>query len=296
MPIRDRTPLESFGPALALVAVVAMTWLLAAWSLATAATVERLSSVEVVGTAFRVELTGGRVISGRELAGATLSLVPPGETEPQQVRIDAAVVDPLDPQHETLLYRMQAIDETGAATEVCDPDARGERWAFPVKGQWDSEGRHISDTGFTLTCSGGAQGKCVRFGYKPWRSLPDGRSLAAFHQACVHMVRANYCGDRGTTRDGMPIDVYDSAGVLERDSSTASDELHFEAAWGTAGAICVAHTRVPANVTLEQLVSECPRLAGRVGDTACTEDVARAADPAALVFNRSPGRAAPGEP
>jgi hypothetical protein len=292
--IRNRLPLESLGASLALAVLVATAWSLAAWSLARAANVERLGAVDVVGTALRVELQGGRVVSGEQLAGATLSLVLPGGAEPRQVRIDEVVVDPLDPGHETLLYRMRALDpDSGVAVEICEPDARGERWAFPVKGQWDGEGRFISDAGFTLTCSGGAQGKCVRFGYKPWRTLPDGRSLASFHQACVHMVRANYCGDRGTTRDGMPIDVYDSAGILERDRSDAATAMRFEAAWGPDGAICVAHTRVP-DVSLEQLTRECPRLVGRVGETECTEAVARASGSAALLFNGSPRRDAPG--
>jgi hypothetical protein len=296
MPPHRRPPLESNGAALALALVVASAWSLAAWSLAGASAPERLAAVDVVGTAFRIELTGGRVLSAEQLAGSTLSLVPPGETEPRQVRIDQVVVDPLDPQRETLLYRMHLVDvETGDTTEICEPDQRGERWAFPVKGQWDDEGRFISDRGFTLTCASGAQGKCVRFGYKPWRTLPDRRSLAAYHQACVHMVRANYCGDRGTTRDGMPIDVYDDAGILERDRSSASDGMQFEAAWGTDGALCVAHTRVPDHVSLEALATECPRLSGRLGETACTESVARAAGPAAaLLYNRSPERGAPG--
>ena len=28
-----------------------------------------------------------------------------------------------------------------------------------------------------LTCTGGAEGKCVRFGYRPWETLPDGTPM-----------------------------------------------------------------------------------------------------------------------
>ena len=47
----------------------------------------------------------------------------------------------------------------------------------------------MSDEGFTLTCATGAQGKCVRFGYKPWKTLSNGVVLADYHQACVRLVR-----------------------------------------------------------------------------------------------------------
>jgi hypothetical protein len=260
------------------------------------AQLERLGSVEVVGTSFRVHLANGRTLAGEELVGAILSVVVPGGASPQRVRIEEIVTDPRDPLHETLLYRMSALDpDTGAATELCEPDAQGERWAFPVTGQWDGEGRFISGHGFTLTCAGGAQGKCVRFGYKPWRQLPDGRSLAPFHQACVHMVRANYCGDLGTTRDGMPIDVYDRAGILAPDASSESRAMRFEAAWTPDGAVCVAHTRVPQELSLEQLGTGCARLSGRLGDARCSEALARATEPDALIFNRSL-RSAPAGP
>ena len=126
MLLYKRLPLESNGAALALALVVASAWSLAAWSLAGAAAPQRLGAVDVVGTAFRIELSGGRVIGAEELVGSTLSLVPPGETEPRQVRIDQVVVDPLDRERETLLYRMRLVDvETGERRpwkEVIPPD------------------------------------------------------------------------------------------------------------------------------------------------------------------------------
>ena len=41
-----------------------------------------------------------------------------------------------------------------------------------------------------LTCTGGAQAKCVRFGYRPWETGPDGRPMRGLYNACVRMVRA----------------------------------------------------------------------------------------------------------
>jgi hypothetical protein len=177
---------------------------------------------------------------------------------------------------------------TGALDELCEPDAKGERWAFPLKGQWDANGRRISDQGFTLTCSAGAQGKCVRFGYKPWKQTPDGIPLADYHQACVRLVRADYCGGQGTTRDGMLIDIYDRLGIQRPADEAERQGLRFEAAWNPEGAVCVAHTRVPENMTLVHLGEVCPRLRGHLGDAECTADAAASGRLGpVLLFNRS---------
>jgi hypothetical protein len=45
-----------------------------------------------------------------------------------------------------------------------------------------------------------------------------------------------------------------------------------------AGAVCVAHTPVPENITLQQLSQHCPRLRGRLGEYACTEAGSRRHD------------------
>jgi len=46
----------------------------------------------------------------------------------------------------------------------------------------------------------------------------------------------------------------------------------------------VAHTRIPENITLEQLGKRCPRLAAGLGES-CTEEAA--AKLGAVLFNRS---------
>ena len=127
----------------------------------------------------------------------------------------------------------------------------------------------------------------MRFGYKPWKTASNGLSLAPYHQACVRMVRADYCGDHGTTRNGMLIDYYDRLGIALPARQDEAAGLTFEAAWNSAGAVCVAHTRVRENVTPEQLLTTCPRLRGRVG-AACTESDAKAGKfGPALLFNKS---------
>ena len=131
------------------------------------------------------------------------------------------------------------------------------------------------------TCSSGAHVKCARFGYKPWGRGPKGEDLAPYHAACVHMVRADYCGT-GTphTRDGTMIQIYDHIGI--RPEPPADPEHAFEAGWAASGAVCVARTRLSDVLTLEALAAECPALKH---GAACNPDAAVAAG--ARVLNRS---------
>lgn len=284
---------EMIGPcaftklvALALICCAAV----ASSSLPAAATVslpERIEKTDVVGTAFRLTFSSGRVLQGKELIGATLSLLLSGDPVAHRVRIDDIVTDSRDPEGEVLLHKVTIVDGATPA-ELCEADPDGNRWMFPLRGQWNGEGKMTSRSGFTLTCSAGAQGKCVRFGYKPWKTLSDGMDLAEYHRACVNMVRADYCGDHATTRTGMKIDIYDDRGIQREAESSGSDELSFEAAWSSTGAVCVAHTRVPERMTLDGLSRSCPRLADRLGTTPCTLQNAEAGlFGKALLFNRS---------
>ncbi len=249
---------------------------------------DRIAGVEVNGTELRVVLDSGRTLSGPDLVGSTVTLAASGDSPARQVFVASVVLDPQDPQHEIFLYHLLAVDAaTGRREELCGPNVDGERWAFPLRGQWDAEGQKVSDSGFTLTCSDGAQGKCVRFGYKPWKTLPSGERLADYHQACVRMVRADYCGGHGTTRDGMLIDFYDRIGIQDPAPGAAALGLSFEAAWSPAGAECVAHTRVPEHVTMSQLGRACPRLKGRLGPAHCTAAKAALFAPPVLLYNNS---------
>src|SRR5207247_4654962 len=114
---------------------------------------------------------------------------------------------------------------------------------------------------FEIVCTSGARGKCVRFGYFPWVST----AMRDIYDACVHMVRADYCGDgEGTTRDGTRIDLYDDRGIQQSDSDPMQE---FEAGWTASGSVCVRHVRVKENISLERLAASCQRLRDRVGAT-----------------------------
>jgi hypothetical protein len=144
--------------------------------------------------------------------------------------------------------------------------------ATAVAGQWDYHegvpggGRKTiemsnpaSATKITFACVDGAIGKCVKMGYAPWKPAPVEctgstyfgtyrclqTSLEYAHEACVRMVRADYCGDgMPHTMDGMSIDIWDPGHINNEtpygtiDTATTVDYGH-EAEWTPKGARCL---------------------------------------------------------
>lgn len=232
---------------------------------------QSVQAVAAEGTELVVSLPDGRVLRSADLVGAVLHIDDGGT--PRTVRIDAVE---REAKTGVWLHSLSVQVDSGAFEPFCDPDPDGRRLAFPLAGRAQKDGRLIADaTRFELVCTSGAQGKCVRFGYEPWRALDT-------YNACVRMVRADYCGDgKPTTRNGTKIDLYDSAGVQTPDPG---DGMSFEAGWTADGAVCVAHPRIVQNITLPALEARCPRLRGKTG-AMCTEAAAQAAG--ALIYNRS---------
>jgi hypothetical protein len=243
----------------------------------TAAAAEPASRLVVEGTAFVLYRADGRVLRSADLIGAELDL-----GSGNQLRIDAVRPDPSDKSGQVLLHRFSQRNGNGAWADACGADREGHHEGFPLPGRW-VDGRYQRDAAhFALTCTGGAQAKCVRWGYRPWDRTPDGADMADLYEACVHMVRADYCGDgKATTREGMAIDIYDAHGVQKPESG---EDFRFEAGWAPTGAVCVNHVRVPDNVTLDAIAASCPRLKDALGQR-CDESTAKAAG--AVLFNRS---------
>jgi hypothetical protein len=234
--------------------------------------------LRVEGTRFVLVTPEGRTLRGVELVGAELD-IGDGST----LRIEGVRADPQDPSGDILLHRFSVRVGAGDWQNPCEADREGHREGLPLAGRWDGDSRfRRDDAHFAISCTSGAQAKCVRFGYKPWKQAADGTALAGHYEACVHMVRADYCGDgEAATKNGTAIDVYDRNGIQQ--SETGAD-FRFEAGWSAAGAVCVAHTRIAENLDLDTLAARCPRLRGALG-TACSEQRAEALG--ALVFNRS---------
>ena len=236
--------------------------------------------MEVVGTTLRMRLADGSILEGTGLVGAKLVLAFGGDTF--RVRIAGVERDTTDVRGEVLLYDFRVMRNDGSEEPLCSPDADGRRLGFPIAGRIDKAG--ILQPGqpheIELVCLAGAQGKCIRMGYAPWRKAPDGRSMLDWHRACVRLMRADYCGD-GTafTRNGTLVDIYDRIGVQNSDEDRS---LSFEAAWGPEGAVCVAHTRISKIIDLDGLARACPRLASRLGPGICHDQPS-----VGLIVNRS---------
>ena len=75
-------------------------------------------------------------------------------------------------------------------------------------------------------------GEKCGLGYRPW-AVRDGVPLAPYWEACIKLIRADYCGDaRPTTLDGMLISIYDTIGIQQPDHGP---DFTFEAAWDAQG-------------------------------------------------------------
>jgi ADYC domain len=247
-------------------------------------------SVVVEGTQFVVTLADGRVLRSPQLAGAVLTVAIGGKNV--RLRIDAVEPDPGDPargvrrSNDVWLHSFSVAGANGGWSNACDVGPYGRRQGFPLAGRARPDAT-IEPGGpgeFLLTCTGGAEAKCVRFGYHPWENLPSGAPMLPVYNACVHLVRADYAGDgSATTRNGQPIDIYDVYGI---EAPAYDPAQQFEAGWNAqGGAVCVNHVRVKQNATLDAIAAHSPRLAGRVG-AICTEAFARAHG--AILLVRSP--------
>ena len=237
------------------------------------AAVAQAQGLTADGTEFVLTLEGTRVLRSADLVGATL-MVDAG-TKQLAVIIESIEEDPTSVGGRVLLHHFVIRNEDGTRSEFCTPDGAGETLGFPVP---DDNG------GFELTCTSGAIGKCVRWGYRFWEEKAGGPPLRALHRACIHMTRADYGGDGSTfTRDGTTIFMCDRFGVHP---CRENAPLQFEAAWGVDGAVCVVRPRIAEITTIEALAEKYPRLASHLGPDACREDNA-IRDPAALLFNRS---------
>ena len=211
-------------------------------------------TVSVLRTEFNVS-ENGHQLAQDEIVGLELTVADEAGNI-ADFRVEGTRPDPIDP--EIRLYDVSVKDkQTGEWRRFCQPGPDGIAMAFPLAGTWTPSGRHEDQPTFILTCTAGAIGKCVRFGYKPWKTTPEGVSLWVYHEACTRMVRADYCGDgRSWTKDGTPIDLYDRLAIQTEDHS---DGMEFEAAWGVDGAHCVRHTRIPELLTADRLASVCSR-------------------------------------
>jgi hypothetical protein len=213
----------------------------------------------------------GRRIPGRKMVGAVFAAtLEDGDTI--ALRIEDVRRHEERANRDVWLYDVTYESDDGWRP-LCGADEWGDPIpAIPLEGTWDfsegteAGGSHLDDPSvFTFACTGYVLAKCVEAGYKPWRRTVVCRpgegcerdTLAAHHQACTRMMRADYCGD-GTphTIDGSPVNIYDGLGIRY-------DALNwrFEAEWDEDGAICANHERIDGD--------EPPRCIDWLADDTC---------------------------
>ncbi|MBD1835157.1 hypothetical protein H6F61_21310 [Cyanobacteria bacterium FACHB-472] len=158
-----------------------------------------------------------KVIKGKDLKGAQLNAVDE-QGKKLNFEIKDVELDPKDPEKETYLYTVFYVDSANSqGKNLCTPDAENVAKAIPLTGSWDETGAHTESSNvITFGCTSGVLAKCVRMGYKPWKTV-KGTSLRDYHQACTRMARADYCGNgKSHTRDGTPINIYDKLGIQKK--------------------------------------------------------------------------------
>ena len=139
------------------------------------------------------------------------------------VRINDMRPDPYAPDGDLILYDISFRNLANGNWEpLCTPGPHGLAMAVPMAGTWNAKGsyRPLPPGQFTFACTSGAHVKCLRFGYRPWGTTPEGENLGPYHQACTRMIRADYCG-QGTpyTVAGKTVQVFDRAGLRPRPAS-----------------------------------------------------------------------------
>ncbi len=213
-----------------------------------------LTDVRVEGSVITAR-RGTTRLTGAALVGAVLPATLSDGT-PAELRIDGfAELSPADPGRDVFTYDvvMRAAN-SNTWTPMCGIEAGARVRAIALSGRWDYRvgvpggGSKIEDpSAMTFACRGAAIAKCVEMGYKPWAtraSCNNGScavvSLAAHHQACTRMVRADYCGNgEAHTRNGRAINVFDGLGI-----QTDTQLLWLiEAEWDANGARCVSLDR-----------------------------------------------------
>jgi ADYC domain len=180
----------------------------------------------------------GVTVSGTGYAGATMEAVL-GTSTVVELTINAVST--------TDVPGLYTYEITSAGVNICG--AAGAK-AVLVPGRWNYvSASHVDDPElFTVACRGAAIAKCTEWGYRNWGNWVEDNgtstqnvSLTHFQEACVRMVRADYCGDGVShTENGTPIEIYDTAGLQ---TETPGNPLPLEAEWSATGAACVKHVR-----------------------------------------------------
>ncbi len=222
-----------------------------------------------------VGLAAGLTLSGEDFIGAQMkATLSDGSTILLRIDdVDTAANDP-----EIFLYTVKYQDGAKWKSICGDGPGGAPIRAIPLSGLWDyseatpTGGSHVdSPSTFTFACEGSTLAKCVGLGYKPWKVVEECKnqddchdvSLAAAHQACVRMVRADYCGDgMSHTTNGLSINLWDPFKVQKKKPGTIAILWMREAEWSPQGAECIEGYRWHADAAEDYVELRCPERVG----------------------------------
>ncbi len=231
---------------------------------------ETLSAVWLDGGELQAVSQSGRQLKRWALVGAEFEATL-DDGMPLSIRIDAIERAKEKGLHGVYRYLVTYADADGERQPLCGRDDAGlPVRALPLAGRWNlaegvpGGGAHVDDPdAFTFACEGYTLAKCVEGGYPPWREVLvcepgqgcERTTLAAHHQACTRLLRADYCGDGAShTHDHVWINMVDGLGIRVDEDAWA-----FEAEWDEAGATCmrsVRNTQDAAPACFEYLQSD----------------------------------------
>jgi hypothetical protein len=175
----------------------------------------------------------------------------------------------------------------GPFTTLLDPSPTRHRGVTMVRGFWDHRGTWRDDPGLvTLSCDAagnepnveqfvdadGAITKCA----KQFQIDPATHSDA--FQACVRMIRADYCGD-GRVHTHKLTEISVATPQHPMTVAECSDGQCFEASWSKNGAVCIARPRWEGP---DMGFDDCRQQFVQVGDMLCRGNPADG-----VVFSRS---------
>lgn len=226
-----------------------------------------VNSIEVDGTTVKLHLAqgpqGDLVVNKPHLIGVVLHVQVPDVTLTGTVQFDlrfdeARTLAAGSPPIPGYVLSHRRTGSSGAWQSYCRDGQNQALTAVFVAGQeWNpNDAAKTSGSEMaSVSCEGGAIVSCLEWGFRPWetgaRIDPNAQvSLGDFHQACIHMKRAAYCGDaKSYTYEGTPF-------VMSKSLVPAptTDLAHIEAIWTPSGAACLTQARHP-----EIVFQGCPQ-------------------------------------
>lgn len=163
------------------------------------------------------------------------------------------------PNSDIRFYKVQLKNKTDPNRwdDLCQSSGPGNKAIF-MPGYFDTSGRYVRDAQYMgITCWDGTAAKCMRWGYRPWRSLFHSTAgtiqLEPLWLSCVRAAKADYCGNGVSfTETGRQIDLWDRYGFIAKspendlwlDSNGRAEAFSDESAFDTQGAVCLVRERL----------------------------------------------------